>query len=394
VLAPVLAQPQGEFSRAPKRRQYLSAFKEIGMALCAGDWVEVRSREEILRTLDKNGRLENMPFMPEMFAYCGKRIRVYKRAHKACDTINPISSRRLPNSVLLGNLRCNGAAHGGCQAQCAIFWKEAWLKPLANDGTSGGMAETATKNEAATNAGCTEADVWKAAKAEGQPSDQARYRCQATDFPLYTTRLRLRHVDQYLEDYRSGNVTLKEMFQTGCYFLFKFIGRPKWEADGGTYAKLYDWFQHLRGGLPYPRRRGKLQAGEEQPLVTLNLQPGEYVRVKSYEEILATINSDNKNRGLYFDAEMVPYCGGVFRVRSRVERFLDEKTGLMLTMKTPAVILEGGWCRSYYSERRAFCPRAIYAWWREAWLERVPGGADGRLTSSYSGVPAGQEVEK
>ena len=44
--------------------------------LCAGDWVEVRSKEEILRTLDKNGRLEDMPFMPQMFEYCGKRFRV------------------------------------------------------------------------------------------------------------------------------------------------------------------------------------------------------------------------------------------------------------------------------------------------------------------------------
>jgi hypothetical protein len=360
------------------------------MALCAGDWVEVRSKEEILRTLDKNGRLENMPFMPEMFAYCGKRMRVYKRAHKSCDTINPVSSRRLPNSVLLGNLRCNGAAHGGCQAQCAIFWKEAWLKPLSNAGT-GAVPKDA---EAAADTGCTEEDVWKATTDESLSSDQTHYRCQATDFPHYTTRLRLRHVDQYLEDYRSGNVTLKEMLQTGCYFLFKFIGRPKWEADGGTYAKLYDWFQRLTGGLPYPSRRGRLQKGEEQPLATLDLQPGEYVRVKSYEEILATINSDNKNRGLYFDAEMMPYCGGVFRVRSRVERFLDENTGVMLTMKTPAVILEGGWCRSYYSERRAFCPRAIYAWWREVWLERVPEGTDGRPAISYSGVHAGQEVEE
>ena len=34
------------------------------MRLRAGDWVEVRSKEEILRSLDSNGRLDNMPFMP------------------------------------------------------------------------------------------------------------------------------------------------------------------------------------------------------------------------------------------------------------------------------------------------------------------------------------------
>jgi glycosyltransferase involved in cell wall biosynthesis len=40
----------------------------INMKPRAGDWVEVRSKEEILRTLDKNvdknGRLEELPFMP------------------------------------------------------------------------------------------------------------------------------------------------------------------------------------------------------------------------------------------------------------------------------------------------------------------------------------------
>jgi len=52
-----------------------------------GDWVEVRSKEEILRTLDKQGKLDGLPFMPQMFKYCGKRFRVYRRAHKTCDTI-------------------------------------------------------------------------------------------------------------------------------------------------------------------------------------------------------------------------------------------------------------------------------------------------------------------
>ena len=53
--------------------------------LRAGDWVQVRTKEEILATLDANGRLEELPFMPEMLPYCGKRMRVGKRAHKTCD---------------------------------------------------------------------------------------------------------------------------------------------------------------------------------------------------------------------------------------------------------------------------------------------------------------------
>jgi hypothetical protein len=68
---------------------------------------------------------------------------------------------------------------------------------------------------------------------------------------------------------------------------------------------------------------------------------------------------------------MVPYCGGTYRVQARVSKFIDEKTGKMKYLKTPAIILEDVWCGSCYSNKRMFCPRAIYSWWREAWLERV-----------------------
>src|SRR4029453_3187430 len=98
--------------------------------LRVGDWVEVRSKEEILRTLDHNGEKEGIPFMPEMLAFCGRQFQIYKGAHKTCDTVFPIRGRRVANSVHL-ETRCNGKGHGGCEAECLIFWKEAWLRPLS-----------------------------------------------------------------------------------------------------------------------------------------------------------------------------------------------------------------------------------------------------------------------
>ena len=105
--------------------------------LRAGDWIEVRSKQEILGTLDKQGRLDGMPFMPQMFQYCGKRFKVYKRAHKTCDTIAlnwDSPGRSVPDGIHL-DLRCDGKAYGGCQAVCLIFWKEQWLKQV--DGAEG-----------------------------------------------------------------------------------------------------------------------------------------------------------------------------------------------------------------------------------------------------------------
>lgn len=116
--------------------------------------------------------------------------------------------------------------------------------------------------------------------------------------------------------------------------------------------------------------------GQLTPIITLDLQPGELVRVKSYGEILATLDRDGKNRGLFFDAEMVPYCDRIFRVRSRVLRFVSERTGGLVTLKTPAVILENVWCQSRYSDRRMLCPRSIFSWWREIWLERATSSAE------------------
>jgi hypothetical protein len=43
----------------------------------AGDWVEVRSKEEILRTLDA-GPVDDLPFMPQMFRYSGAADPGYK----------------------------------------------------------------------------------------------------------------------------------------------------------------------------------------------------------------------------------------------------------------------------------------------------------------------------
>ena len=60
---------------------------ETTLDLRVGDIVEVRSQSEILATLDENGELDSLPFMPEMLRYCGQRLPVYKVAHKTCDTL-------------------------------------------------------------------------------------------------------------------------------------------------------------------------------------------------------------------------------------------------------------------------------------------------------------------
>ena len=294
----------------------------------AGDWVEVRTKEEILQTLDSKGQLDGLPFMPEMFQFCGRRFKVYKRAHKTCDTVNDYKGRKMDRAVHLEGIRCDGKAHGGCDAACLIYWKEVWLKEVAD---SRAPEKVPSSHEPrvgfASGHGCREEDVWSGTKATpGEKPEDPIYVCQATQVPAATKPLAWWDVRQYFEDWSSGNVGLAGIARGFLYMGFRGLenagiglGRPlRW---------FYELIQRLSGGVPYPRRVGQVPAGSKTPTASLNLQPGEWVRVKSYEEILATLDVNNKNRGLYFDAEMVPYCGRTFRVMRLVKRIVDEKTG-------------------------------------------------------------------
>lgn len=345
------------------------------MRLRAGDWVQVRSKEEILTSLDKNGRLQGLPFMPQMFQYCGKRFRVFKRAHKTCDTTAfKMVGRRLADTVHL-ELRCDGKAYGGCDAACLIFWKEAWLRPIKEDANSEDISRrshSGGSGEGLNAAYCSEQDIWQATRVQdNQPGEEPTYSCQATRLPYFTTPLRWWDIRQYVEDYTSGNVTLRRIVCGFIYVGYYHLTLARRNRLGRPARWVYDQFQALVGGVPFPRRKGTIPPGQPTPSCTLNLQPGELVRVKSYKEILATLDGV-KNRGMNFDAELVPYCGGVYRVKARVERFINEKNGRMSSLKTPAVVLENVWCHARYSSCRMFCPRSIYPWWREIWLERVP----------------------
>ena len=340
--------------------------------LRAGDWVEVRSKEEILATLDGEGRLDGMPFMPEMFAFCGKTFPVYKRAHKTCDTVFPVRGRRVASAVHL-ETRCDGSAHGGCQASCLLFWKDAWLKPIlrgSNRAESQRMADDDGAVSALARLLCEESRVWDGTQ-KGDPTDgSTMYVCQATQLPYATTDLDWWDIRQYAEDYLSGNVGLWRIFCGAVYALSYALswagiglGRPiRW---------FYDTFHALWRGTPFPRRNGTIPEGQPTPAEILNLQPGELVRVKSHKEILKTLNTKNRNRGLYWDAEEVPFCGRTYRVLKRVTKIINERTGKMRETKSPCILLDSAMCQARYSECRYFCPRSIYSFFHEIWLERI-----------------------
>jgi hypothetical protein len=336
-----------------------------------GEWVEVRSRKDILATLDSQGRLGGMPFMPEMLAFCGKRFPIYKRAHKTCDTVFPIRGRRVDDAVHL-NTRCDGKAHGNCQARCLIFWKEAWLKPVTSEAPDQAalFLDTHSENTGSEPAsGCTESELWSSTQVADSRGELS-YVCQATQLPYATMPLAWWEIGQYFEDYFSGNVSLVRICQGAVYSLYYNLSNAG-IGVGPAMRWLYEKLSWLRHGSLWPRRTGTISKGSPTPAAALNIQPGEYVRVKSHLEILQTLDIDSKNRGMYWDAELLPYCGGIYKVLDRINRIIDEKTGKIQEMKTPCIILDSVICQARYSDCRMFCPRSIYSYWREIWLERV-----------------------
>jgi hypothetical protein len=335
--------------------------------LCAGEWVEVRSKEEILATLDANGRIDQMPFMPEMLRYCGKRLRVSKRAHKTCDPAIGVQGRKLDNTVHLENLRCDGSAHDGCQAACLLFWKEAWLKRVeTKDGTSPAVVPSGAGYSEAS----LRADVKRMVPGDVEPT----YMCQNTQVKFATRPLPWWDVRQYVEDYRSGNVSLRALFNGAVYTGWRTLA----EAGiglGWAMRTSYDIFQRAIGGSPYPLKPFGVSAGEKTPKSELKLQAGDRVRVKPHAEILKTLDSRYRNRGLYFDTDYVPFTEREFKVAGRIQHIIDENNGRMIHIKSDAIVLENVYCEGRYATCRRFCPRAITPYWREIWLERVPDDA-------------------
>jgi hypothetical protein len=335
------------------------------LGLKAGDWVVVKSKEEILRTLDKNGQLDRMPFMPEMLQYAGQRLQVSKRAHKTCDPMNTgLGIRALPATVHIGDLRCDGSAHAGCQAGCLLYFKEAWLK---RDGAP--QEATATP---ASGVGCNEDDLTRGTLNHEVAADPGgpTYLCQATQVGVATRPLKWYAISQYVEDYTSGNASLKRILNAWLFWIWHNIASSRLGL-GTAMRWLYDKFQKLIGGTPYPWRLGEVPAGTKTPTQLLDIKEGELVRTKPYREILKTLDIEWRNRGLYFDAEMVPYTERTMKVLKRVTRIIDEKTGKMLIMKNPCLILDGSVCAAKYAKCRKLCPRGYYLYWREIWVDRI-----------------------
>jgi hypothetical protein len=114
---------------ARRKTARLEIWEDEIQNLQPGEWIEVKSRDEILSTLDQNAKHRGLRFVPEMYDFCGRRFRVFKRVEKICIENTP-DVRRITNTVLLAGGICQGGGIG-CDRACFHFWREAWLRRVS-----------------------------------------------------------------------------------------------------------------------------------------------------------------------------------------------------------------------------------------------------------------------
>ena len=103
----------------------------MALNLQPGELVEVKSKEEILSTLDFTGRNRGLVFNAEMLKYCNKKYRVFRRVDKMISE-KTHKMRKIANTVILEGSMCDGKTHGGCQRTCYCLWREIWLERTSN----------------------------------------------------------------------------------------------------------------------------------------------------------------------------------------------------------------------------------------------------------------------
>ncbi len=123
------------------------------------------------------------------------------------------------------------------------------------------------------------------------------------------------------------------------------------ETPAATYSKAMEWERAREFSITLP-----------------TFQEGEFVRVRTIEEIEATLNRWGKLKGWTFLSAMREYCGTTQSVLKPLKRFVDERDYRVKTGRH-IYILENVMCQGEGSFGR--CDRSCYFFWRAEWLEKI-----------------------
>jgi hypothetical protein len=215
--------------------------------LHAGDLVQVMSYGEIRAILDADGTYKGLPFMPEMRKFCGRKVRVSKRANRFC--YEGSRMRLMDDTVFLEGIRCDGEAHDSCDKLCMVFWHEDLLRRAEGEPDAGPYPPESE---------LPSAEGWVTKEGD-------RYFCQSSQLINATKSWKHSDFKPFVQDITSRNMTIPELVKA-----------------------LWITFVRMLGPRSYTKVCGDLFGVlSKTPGVSLGLQPGEWVQVKSAEDIMA-----------------------------------------------------------------------------------------------------------
>ena len=129
-------------------------------------------------------------------------------------------------------------------------------------------------------------------------------------------------------------------------------------------SKTGKLFNRMAKILQFNNEKNKEEKSDEYQ----RINTGDFVRIRSEEDIRATLNHWGQLKGCMLMPDMLPYCGTVQKVFRRMERFVDERD--YYVKKTNGIILlEGLHCQGTSDYGR--CDRCCFYFWREEWLEKI-----------------------
>jgi hypothetical protein len=165
------------------------------------------------------------------------------------------------------------------------------------------------------------------------------------------------------KNYKSCNFLCSEVESASVpYFSLSVrIQKKFWKIGYSSFSSFKNTIYHKKNVIEMPQKTFL----ENE---TLNLQLGEWVEVRSIDEISMTLNEKGKYKGLFFMPEMEKFCGKKFKVVKRTKKIKLESTGEVKELKSPTVFLEGVYCNG---ENHEGCDRGCFHFWREVWLKRI-----------------------
>jgi hypothetical protein len=139
-----------------------------------------------------------------------------------------------------------------------------------------------------------------------------------------------------------------------------------WNYYGKRWLKqLYRFSMNVKSKVFPQNPASEGQRSTAQPA---SLQAGDWVRVRSLEDIQATLNPWKELKGCAFLPYMVEYCGTTQQVLKPLQRFLDERD-YKVKKARGVVLLEGVICQG--TPVFGPCDRSCFLFWREEWLEKI-----------------------